>query len=298
MDARDAEILREWVESNLAGAAAVRRARIVLLAAAGRGTASIADELGCSKQTVITWRERYRAEGIAGLRDAPRSGRPSTVDAAAVIGRTLAPPPPRLGAPRWTTRLLGAELGISNVAVANVWRSWGVLPDAGGRVRLDTEPVLDGAVGAVVGLHLAPPVRVLALLWSEPAGGPEAVVPVPKRPGIGTRLAELDLGPGGDPGGLAAFLDRTEALSEPPALLADAAGADAALLADRAARSGAAVHAVPADLSWTRMVRVVCVLAGATAVGGDSVRALRAALAAHVPGAPFSWVTQTAAAQP
>jgi hypothetical protein len=49
----------------------VRRAQIVLLSAAGLGTAAISDELGCSKQTVLTWRERYRTEGMAGLHLAP-----------------------------------------------------------------------------------------------------------------------------------------------------------------------------------------------------------------------------------
>ena len=36
----------------------------------------VAEHLGCDRHTVGKWRERYAAQGIQGLQDAPRSGRP------------------------------------------------------------------------------------------------------------------------------------------------------------------------------------------------------------------------------
>jgi len=36
----------------------------------------IAAELGCNRNTVALWRDRYVRHGLAGLQDAPRSGRP------------------------------------------------------------------------------------------------------------------------------------------------------------------------------------------------------------------------------
>ncbi|HBD99656.1 MAG TPA: hypothetical protein DC060_15850 [Gemmatimonadetes bacterium] len=36
----------------------------------------IAGELGCARNTVAKWRERYVDDGLLGLQDAPRSGRP------------------------------------------------------------------------------------------------------------------------------------------------------------------------------------------------------------------------------
>jgi transposase len=36
----------------------------------------VANELGCSRNTVALWRDRYLKDGLAGLQDAPRSGRP------------------------------------------------------------------------------------------------------------------------------------------------------------------------------------------------------------------------------
>jgi len=69
----------------------VQRARIVLLASDGVANAEIARRVGVARQTVIDWRERYRVEGIAGLDDAPRSGRPRVIDDAAVVVETLQP---------------------------------------------------------------------------------------------------------------------------------------------------------------------------------------------------------------
>src|SRR2546425_1692342 len=81
--------LLAWTRSATITAGAALRARIVLGAGAGEGTSAIARGLGVSRPTVIMWRERYRAGGIAALEDAPRSGRPKTVDEAGVY-----PPPP------------------------------------------------------------------------------------------------------------------------------------------------------------------------------------------------------------
>jgi transposase len=57
------------------------RCRLVLRAAdTDRPTnQQIAAELGCDRHTVGQWRERFAASGLAGLQDAPRSGRPRSV---------------------------------------------------------------------------------------------------------------------------------------------------------------------------------------------------------------------------
>lgn len=55
-----------------------RRARIVLLVAAGRPLDQIARQLGVRPNVVRTWADRYRAGGLDALEDRPRSGRPRT----------------------------------------------------------------------------------------------------------------------------------------------------------------------------------------------------------------------------
>ena len=61
-----------------AAAGLVRRVRIVLLAADGMPLDRIARTLGLDRTTVRPWLDRYRADGLAGLHDRPRSGRPRT----------------------------------------------------------------------------------------------------------------------------------------------------------------------------------------------------------------------------
>lgn len=285
VDPADAATLRAWTRSVDVGPAAVRRARIVLRSAEGIGPTALAAELGCSPQTVLTWRERYRTDGIAGLVDAPRAGRPITIDQVAVIERTLHPPPPRLRVRRWSSRLLAAELGVSNVAVAKVWRGWGITPLDDGHVRLGTDPPLDHLSEAFAGLHLDAGGGVLALVAAT--GHPAESTPLRSRPRIGSRFGRLDLGGAADTGGLPGFLS---GLDDVPGdrlrLLVDGVPAP---LRHWAGRRGAHVHAVPAGLDWARMVRVAAVLAGSTERGAASVAALRGAVIDHRQGRPLHW---------
>jgi len=62
----------------------VLRARIVLAAAAEASNAAIGRDLGVGVDTVRKWRRRFAEDGVDGLRDRPRSGRPRTFAAAVV----------------------------------------------------------------------------------------------------------------------------------------------------------------------------------------------------------------------
>lgn len=68
--------LEKTVRKQTAAQREVTRARIVLLAAAGVSNHEIARGLGCSRTTVVTWRGRFFEEGLDGLVDRPRPGRP------------------------------------------------------------------------------------------------------------------------------------------------------------------------------------------------------------------------------
>jgi transposase len=131
----------------------------VLLAADGMPNAQIAREVGVSRPTVISWRDRYSRGGIKALEDEPRSGRPPRIDEADVVVATLAgdgKPPSRLGAVQWSARLLAAELGISFASVARVWRRWGIRPGQIEAFRFGTVPELEPRFRDVVGLYLGP----------------------------------------------------------------------------------------------------------------------------------------------
>ena len=171
------------VDPGRAGAAA----RIVLLAADGAGTNEIVRMTGVSKPTVIAWKRRYAAEGVGGLDDRPKPGRPRWTDDVAIVLATLEPPPKRLGVTHWSSRLLAAELGLSNVKVADVWREYGLQPWRRETFKFSTDPELEAKLRDVVGLYLNPPDKAVVLCVDEKSQvqALERTAPVlPVRPGI------------------------------------------------------------------------------------------------------------------
>ena len=55
----------------------VVRAKIVLMAAEGMTNQQIADRLDMPRQIVSRWRKRFFEQGMSGLEERPRGGRPS-----------------------------------------------------------------------------------------------------------------------------------------------------------------------------------------------------------------------------
>jgi transposase len=166
----DRAVLRRWAQATSAPASQVQRARILLLAAEGVPNTRIALLLGVSRPTVIAWRRRYAREGLAGLGDRPRPGRPQTVRRrrrAAILAATLTPPPERLGITHWSSRLLAAELGVSHATVARVWAEHQVKPWRTETFKFSTDPKLEGKVRDVVGLYLNPPEHAIVLCVDE-----------------------------------------------------------------------------------------------------------------------------------
>jgi transposase len=184
---RDREVLESWLRAPTMAAGLARRARIVLLAADGVPVKDIVERVGASKPTVIGWKKRYSTEGIGGLLDRPKPGRPVLVDEVAVVLATLEPPPQRLGVTHWSSRLLAGELGISHVWVSKIWRRWGLQPWRVETFKFSTDPQLEAKVRDVVGLYLNPPERAVVLCVDEKSQvqALDRTAPIlPMRPGI------------------------------------------------------------------------------------------------------------------
>ena len=163
----DRATLSSWVRSRSVRAGYAERARIVLAVADGAGTSAAARLVGVSRPTVIKWRDRFVRDGLAGLDDEPRPGRPKTVDDAAIIAATLEPPPQRLAVTHWSSRLLAKELGIGDATVARAWRKYHVQPWRRETFKFSTDPHLEAKVRDVVGLYLNPPQKAIVLCVDE-----------------------------------------------------------------------------------------------------------------------------------
>jgi Winged helix-turn helix len=156
---QDAPTLRRWTRSSSIRAGLAQRARIVLAAAQGLSNTQIAERVGCSRPTVVRWRGRYAAKGLAGLEDQPRSGRPRTVRRdrrAEIVAVTQQPPPKRLGITHWSTRALARHLGVSRMTVARVWAEHDLKPWRTETFKFSTDPELHAKVEDLCGLYLDP----------------------------------------------------------------------------------------------------------------------------------------------
>lgn len=90
------------------------RMHMVLLSSRGYAVPQIAAIFDCDEATVRTWLARFETDGVDGVRDRPRSGRPRAADADAhdAIGHALDQAPTACGhlAGYWTVAMLAAHL--------------------------------------------------------------------------------------------------------------------------------------------------------------------------------------------
>ena len=186
----DRAVLEGWVRASTVESGLARRARIVLLASEQRSNTEIASLVGVSRPTVLLWRGRYAAGGLAALRDLDRPGRPRTVSAEQVVVATLTRPPATLGVTHWSSRLLGKELGVSFATVARIWRDWDLQPWRIETFKFSTDPELDAKVRDVVGLYMNPPENAIVVCIDEKTQiqALDRTAPIlPLRPGLPAR---------------------------------------------------------------------------------------------------------------
>ena len=202
-----------WTRRARSANALAMRSRIVLAAADGLNNTAIADKLDIHVASARKWRSRFVSEGLDGLLDEPRPGRPRTVEdeqVEAVITRTLETTPK--DATHWSTRSLAAELGMSQSAVSRIWRAFGLQPHRQDSWKLSKDPQFIGKVRDVVGLYLDPPEAAVVLCVDEKSqiqaldrtapilpmmpGVPARATHDYRRAGTSSLYAALDIGTG------------------------------------------------------------------------------------------------------
>ena len=165
----DKATLERWSRTRSTEARLVERARIVLLAAAGRENKDIAVELGITRATVGRWRNRFAERGIPGIaKDAPRGGRPpKTRDQLVrkIVEMTTQQKP--ANATHWSTRTLAKALGTNASMVSRVWRANGLKPHLVRTFKVSNDPKFVEKLVDVVGLYLDPPEHALVLCVDE-----------------------------------------------------------------------------------------------------------------------------------
>jgi putative transposase len=168
LSAEECEQLSTIVNSRSLPHGLVRRARIVLMAADGISNNTIAERIGLSHQTVCQWRQRYLEQGIAGLNDELRPGRPRTIsddEVADLIHKTIETKPKN--GTHWTIRAVADDTGLSRPTVHRIWQAFGLQPHRQRHFKLSTDPFFVEKVRDIVGLYLNPPDKAMVLCVDE-----------------------------------------------------------------------------------------------------------------------------------
>src|SRR2546425_8044756 len=145
-----------------------RRARAVLLMAQGVPGVEIAERVGYTVVQISRLRRRFAEQGVAGLHDHPRSGRPPTITArkrAQIVALTLKRPAP--GLTHWSTRDLARKAGVSHGTVHQIWRAHALQPHRLETFKFSTDPQAEEKIYDVVGLYLNPPRNAVVLSLDE-----------------------------------------------------------------------------------------------------------------------------------
>jgi transposase len=153
----------------------VQRAKIILLAARKVPNAQIARQVGCGVDTVRAARRRYLSDGMRGMRDRPRSGRPLTYDIDVrlqiVAIATSTPPEPDS---QWTHRTIAEHLadedgnGISPSQIGRILAEADLKPHKvrGWLNRPDDQQFFTRAA-AICDLYRNPPANTVLLSIDE-----------------------------------------------------------------------------------------------------------------------------------
>jgi len=143
-----------------------QRARIVLLAAQGVLNQDIAEQLGIGRVQVARWRARYLESGLEGIeRDLPRGAPPMKMDVAKLVELTTQTTPE--AATHWSTRKMGAALGVSASTVMRHWQAHGLKPHLVRGFKVSRDPKFVEKLEDIVGLYMAPPEHALVLCCDE-----------------------------------------------------------------------------------------------------------------------------------
>jgi transposase len=146
---------------------AVLRARLILLCAQRWDNQDIAEELSTTAHTVGVWRRRFVRDRLAGLEDAPRSGRPASLPMATVMKVLSTVTQPPKGRARWSVRSMARHAGLSKSRVHQLWRANDLKPHRVRTFKLSRDPQFETKFWDVIGLYLDPPQKALVLCCDE-----------------------------------------------------------------------------------------------------------------------------------
>ena len=304
------------------------RARIILLAAEGTASDQIARLLRISPGSVSKWRTRFEREGLSGLHDDFRSGRPPKIDDDAlrplVLSQIDEPPPD--GHARWDGELLGKALGVTAHRVWKILRQLGISLKRRRSWCVSTDPQFAEKAADVIGLYLTQRDNAVVLSFDEKPciqalERAQGWLKMPdgraltgfaheyKRHGTSTLFAALNVATGQVIGGHFKRKRRVEFLDFMDRLVAQYPGKELHVILDNLsthkveqepwarAHPNVHFHFTPTHASWLNQIEVWFSILTAKALRGASFRSVKQLIAQidafiaayNEDAAPFEW---------
>ena len=147
----------------------VERVQIILLWHSGKSFVETRKELGVSEVIISKWRQRFVNNGLEGLKDAPRSGKPPVFSAAkkaSVI--EMATRKPGKGYTNWSQRRIAKHAGMSQTKVQQILKQADLKPH---KIEYwcgkSTDIEFESKMINIVGLYMNPSENAMVLCVDE-----------------------------------------------------------------------------------------------------------------------------------
>ncbi len=145
------------------------RAKVILLSLEGLTLDEISKQTGLTRKVVNKWRSRFREQGIEGLKDAPRSGKPVTISPetrALVVQKACEKPTG--GYTNWSQARIAKEIGISQGMVNRILKEASLKPHKTEYwCGKSPDPEFEAKMINIVGLYMNPPENAMVLCVDE-----------------------------------------------------------------------------------------------------------------------------------
>ncbi len=160
--------MRSWLRASKTKRSLAERAELILLCGQGFTATQVSEKLFTRLRTVQEWRRRYLQQGLSGLEDQPRSGRPRKLSPAkvrAILTATVQRIP--CESTFWSVRLMAEHAGVSCHQVTQIWKAADLKPHRIRNFKISHDPHFAEKVIDVVGLYMDPPDNALVLSVDE-----------------------------------------------------------------------------------------------------------------------------------
>ena len=144
------------------------RAKIILQLSEGMTPTDVAAAQRTSAKTVHRWRNRFEADGVDGLVERPRYGRPSVIDkdtVDTVMFLTTKRIPEE--ATHWSIELMARYAGVTTWQVRQFWKAADLRPHRLKTFKVSNDPAFADKMVDIVGLYMGPPDNAVVLSVDE-----------------------------------------------------------------------------------------------------------------------------------